>query len=64
LTRGACGARRGDATFIDARQEAVDCYDVIEWAAGLEWSNGRVGMTGVSYLTQIQWQSRRCGLLT
>ena len=46
----------GDATFIDARQEAVDCYDVIEWAAGLEWSNARVGMTGVSYLTQIQWQ--------
>ena len=45
----------GDATFVDALQEAVDCYDVIEWAAGLEWSNGRVGMTGVSYLTQIQW---------
>jgi len=46
----------GEATFIDARQEALDCYDAIEWAAGLEWSNGRVGMTGVSYLTQIQWQ--------
>jgi predicted acyl esterase len=46
----------GDATFIDSRQEAYDCYDVIEWAAGLDWSNGKVGMTGVSYLTQIQWQ--------
>ena len=46
----------GDATFIDARQEALDCYDAIEWAAGLDWSNGKVGMTGVSYLTQIQWQ--------
>ncbi len=46
----------GEATFIDDQQEAFDCYDVIEWAAGLEWSNGKVGMTGVSYLTQIQWQ--------
>jgi predicted acyl esterase len=46
----------GDATFVDARQEAVDCYDAIEWAAAQGWSNGRVGMTGVSYLTQIQWQ--------
>jgi len=46
----------GNAMFIDASQEAVDCYDVIEWAGGLDWSNGKVGMTGVSYLTQIQWQ--------
>jgi predicted acyl esterase len=45
----------GDATFVDARVEAHDCYDAIEWAAAQEWSNGRVGMTGVSYLTQIQW---------
>jgi uncharacterized protein len=46
----------GDATYIDACQEAFDCYDVIEWAGGLDWSNGKVGMTGVSYLTQVQWQ--------
>ncbi len=46
----------GDATYIDSRQEAVDCYDTIEWAAGRDWCNGSVGMTGVSYLTQIQWQ--------
>jgi hypothetical protein len=46
----------GEATYIDARQEALDCYDTIEWAGGLGWGNGKVGMTGVSYLTQIQWQ--------
>jgi predicted acyl esterase len=28
---------------------------VIEWAAGQPWSTGKVGMTGVSYLTYIQW---------
>ena len=45
----------GDAMYVDGRQEAFDCYDVIEWAATLDWTNGRIGMTGVSYLTQIQW---------
>lgn len=36
-------------------QEALDCADVIEWLAGLPWCNGRVGMTGVSYLAAIQY---------
>jgi predicted acyl esterase len=34
--------------------EARDGYDVIEWAAGQEWSNGKVGMVGVSYFGAIQ----------
>lgn len=36
--------------------EAEDCYDLIEWLGECAWSNGRVGMTGVSYLAAIQWQ--------
>lgn len=36
-------------------QEAEDCADAIEWLGGLPWSNGRVGMTGVSYLAAIQY---------
>lgn len=36
-------------------QEAEDCADTIEWLGGLPWSNGRVGMTGVSYLAAIQY---------
>ncbi len=36
--------------------EAEDCYDLIEWLGTRPWSNGRVGMSGVSYLTAIQWQ--------
>lgn len=38
-----------------SEQEAQDCYDLIEWAAAQPWSNGNVGMTGVSYLACIQW---------
>lgn len=36
-------------------QEAEDCADAIEWLGRLSWSNGRVGMTGVSYLAGIQY---------
>ena len=36
--------------------EAEDCYDLIEWLATQPWSNGRIGMSGVSYLAAIQWQ--------
>jgi uncharacterized protein len=36
--------------------ESEDCYDLIEWLGTRDWSNGKVGMTGVSYLTAIQWQ--------
>jgi hypothetical protein len=36
--------------------EAEDCFDLITWIGEQFWSNGKVGMTGVSYLTAIQWQ--------
>jgi uncharacterized protein len=36
--------------------EAEDCFDLIEWLEQQSWCNGRVGMSGVSYLTAIQWQ--------
>jgi predicted acyl esterase len=36
--------------------EAEDCYDLIEWLAERPWTNGKIGMTGVSYLAAIQWQ--------
>lgn len=35
--------------------EGEDCYDTIEFLAALPWSNGKVGMTGVSYLAAIQY---------
>ncbi|MEO6388066.1 MAG: CocE/NonD family hydrolase [Croceibacterium sp.] len=35
--------------------EGEDCFDCIEFLATLPWSNGKVGMTGVSYLAAIQY---------
>jgi uncharacterized protein len=37
-------------------QEAQDYYDLIEWAASQPWSNGRVGLNGVSYLAISQYK--------
>lgn len=51
--RGSWGCE-GSLTF-HTRQEAIDGYDLVEWAAGQPWSNGRVGMAGVSYLAWSQW---------
>lgn len=45
----------GVASFI-SEEETQDCYDVIEWIARQPWCTGRVGMTGVSYLANIQWR--------
>ena len=36
-------------------QEIEDGYDTVEWAAGLPWSNGRVGTVGQSYLGATQY---------
>ena len=33
-----------------------DYYDAIEWAGTQPWSNGKVGLLGVSYLAVKQWQ--------
>ena len=45
----------GVATYLSP-EEAEDFYDVIEWAGTQPWSNGKVGLTGVSYLASSQWR--------
>ena len=37
-------------------REAQDFYQCIEWAAQQPWSNGRVGLAGISYYAINQWQ--------
>ncbi len=44
----------GDASVL-SEQDRMDFHDVIEWAGTREWSNGSVGLTGVSYLAISQW---------
>ena len=48
---------RGDSegVFVPYRNEGVDGYDTIEWAAKQPWCDGNVGTMGGSYLGRIQW---------
>jgi uncharacterized protein len=45
--------------FLDpwSAREAHDIYEAIEWCAAQPWSNGRVGLSGTSYLAMNQWQA-------
>lgn len=36
-------------------RETQDIYECIEWAATQPWSNGKVGMNGISYYSMNQW---------
>ncbi len=44
--------------FLDifSPRETADYYQCIEWAAAQPWSNGKVGLLGVSYYAINQWQ--------
>jgi uncharacterized protein len=42
--------------YLMAPEEDAAYYDLIEWAGVQPWSNGRVGLSGVSYLTVSQWR--------
>jgi len=44
----------GDSVLWD-RQEGRDCHDLIEWLGVQEWCNGKVAMSGTSYLAASQW---------
>lgn len=42
-------------TFVPFAQEIDDGYDTIDWCARQPWSDGRVAMTGWSYVGATQW---------
>jgi predicted acyl esterase len=51
------GAGRSQG-FLDvwSPREAQDLYHCIEWAGTQNWSNGKVGINGISYYAMNQWQ--------
>ena len=51
------GRYDSEGTFRPLEQEGRDGYDTIEWIARQPWSDGRVGMTGGSYLGIAQWKA-------
>lgn len=53
-TRGT-GCTPGEIDFFSPR-ETRDLYQAVEWAGRQPWSNGKVGLLGISYLATNQWQ--------
>jgi uncharacterized protein len=51
------GRYASEGEFVPLVHEANDGVDTIEWASGLPGSNGSVGMWGLSYLGNVQWQA-------
>lgn len=44
-------------TFYFYRDEFDDGHDTVAWAAAQDWSNGAVGLYGVSYMGGTSWQA-------
>ena len=49
------GRYASQGKFGNIAQEGPDSNDTINWVSEQPWSNGRVGMTGASYLGMVQW---------
>ncbi len=43
--------------FQPLKQESADTDDTLNWLGRQSWSNGRIGMTGGSYLGIVQWKA-------
>lgn len=50
------GGSGGTFGFFDA-QERRDVHDLVEWAAAQPWSDGNVGMVGISYFAMTQLEA-------
>ena len=48
------GRSEGDSTMLGT-QEGQDGADLVEWVARQPWCNGKVAMSGTSYLSFSQW---------
>ncbi|HWQ52727.1 MAG TPA: CocE/NonD family hydrolase [Bryobacteraceae bacterium] len=55
------GRFESEGVFRPLDQEGPDGYDTIEWIARQPWSDGKVGMTGGSYLGIVQWKAALTG---
>src|SRR5215467_2535941 len=51
------GRFMSEGEWVPFINEALDGVDTIEWAAQLPYSNGIVGMYGISYFGFTQWSS-------
>jgi putative CocE/NonD family hydrolase len=51
------GRYESEGKWEPFRNDIDDGYDTIEWAARQPWSNGKIGMQGMSYEGAVQWRA-------
>lgn len=51
------GRYESEGVFLPLTQEGPDGDDTLNWIAAQAWSDGRIGMTGGSYLGIAQWKA-------
>ena len=51
------GRYDSEGDFVPWVNETEDAYDTLDWLGRQSWCDGNVGMTGGSYLGQVQWQA-------
>jgi len=57
VTQDCRGRYDSEGIFNPFVEEDFDGYDTVEWIARQPWSNGKVGMTGISYVGYVQWMA-------
>ncbi len=50
-----------EGEFYSVRDEANDGRDSLDWCGTQPWSNGSVGMNGMSYMGMVQWTAAPTG---
>lgn len=55
------GRYDSEGVFQPLKQESADTEDTLNWLGRQTWSNGRIGMTGGSYLGIVQWKAALLG---
>jgi uncharacterized protein len=55
------GCFASEGAFLPFTDEIPDGHDSVEWAAGLPYADGQVGMYGLSYLGFTQWAAAVSG---
>jgi hypothetical protein len=55
------GRYDSEGAFVPWDNETNDGFDTLDWIGGQEWCDGNIGMSGGSYLGQVQWQAAMTG---
>lgn len=55
------GRYESEGHFTAWTHDGQDAHDTLTWAAGEQWSNGRIGTWGRSYGGLVQWQLAHLG---